>query len=176
MGVIMYEMFSGVTPFAGDTLQAVMTGHLFKEPPRLANMPRDLGVPPPIAQIIDRMLVKEADARYASAEDVLSDLRDVNTQRQPAKAQTLDRVSPARKPDTAPAAPASAPRSGKGLIAAVAGIGVLAAAGVVAWQVLKKEPAPPVVAQPAVVAQPVTPAPPQPEPPATPVLDYDAVR
>ena len=41
MGVITYEMFAGMTPFVGDTLQAIMTGHLFTEPPRLADVPSE---------------------------------------------------------------------------------------------------------------------------------------
>ena len=43
-----------------------MTGHLFTEPPRLDDVPTDhLGVPEPIAEIIDRMLVKDPADRYA---------------------------------------------------------------------------------------------------------------
>src|SRR6185295_16891156 len=60
MGVIAYEMFAGVTPFGGDTLQAIMTGHLFREPPRLRDLPARLGVPAAMADIVDRMLVKDA--------------------------------------------------------------------------------------------------------------------
>src|SRR6185295_3274916 len=69
LGVIIYEMFAGVTPFVGDTLQAIMTGHLFTEPPRLAGLPGDLRVPATIAEIVDRMLVKAPAGRYASASD-----------------------------------------------------------------------------------------------------------
>jgi eukaryotic-like serine/threonine-protein kinase len=74
LGVIMYEMFAGITPFGGDTLQAIMSGHLFMAPPRLVDIPADLGVPASIAWIVDRMLVKDADGRYASASAVLSEL------------------------------------------------------------------------------------------------------
>ena len=56
LGVIIYEMFTGVTPFVGDTLQAVMTGHLFRQPPRLVDLPASLGVPAAIAEIVDGML------------------------------------------------------------------------------------------------------------------------
>ncbi|HWO26062.1 MAG TPA: HEAT repeat domain-containing protein [Kofleriaceae bacterium] len=96
LGVITYEMFAGITPFTGDTLQAIMTGHLFKDPPRLADIPADLGVPAPIAEIVDRMLVKEAADRYESAADVLADLHDVNKNLQPTKAATRRRARPTR--------------------------------------------------------------------------------
>src|SRR5204863_3543842 len=89
MGVITYEMFAGITPFVGDTLQAIMTGHLFKDPPRLAEIPATLGVPAPIAEIVDRMLVKDATGRYDSVTEVLADLQDVHRNRRPTHAEML---------------------------------------------------------------------------------------
>ena len=94
LGIITYEMFAGVTPFTGETLQAVMTGHLFKDPPRLADIPPILGVPKPIAEIVDRMLVKDANARYDSVAQVLADLHDVHRNQPPTVAQTKQRKSP----------------------------------------------------------------------------------
>ena len=148
MGVITYEMFTGVTPFVGDTLQAIMTGHLFKEPPRLAEIPPNLGVPAPIAEIVERMLVKDASARYDSVADVLSDLYAVYQHQPPERAHTLSRERPTRTSMQVPgmvAAPAAPPR-GKGARAAVIG-GVLAAGlavgGVAIWQSQQvAEPAP----------------------------------
>src|SRR4029079_10741935 len=96
LGVIMYEMFAGVAPFVGDTVQAVMSGHLFREPPRLLGLPPQLGVPPAIAEIVDLMLVKDAAGRYQSATDLLADLHDVNNQRLPANAATLTAVRDTR--------------------------------------------------------------------------------
>ncbi|HWU87177.1 MAG TPA: HEAT repeat domain-containing protein, partial [Kofleriaceae bacterium] len=187
MGVITYEMFAGITPFVGDTLQAIMTGHLFREPPRLAEMPAILGVPAPIAEIVDRMLVKDATGRYESVTDVLSDLNDVNRNERPAKAETLSRVRPTRVPGAAPglaAAPGFAPAAvpgptaaprGKGkraaVIGAVAAAG-LAVAGVAIWKSRPGAPEAPVVATPA----PAPAAPKPPAPPAEKPLDYDAVR
>src|SRR3954463_13181606 len=78
LGVITFEMFSGVAPFVGETMQAIMAGHLFKEPPRLKGLAPALGVPPRIGEIVDRMLVKDAASRYQSVGDVLSDLQDVD--------------------------------------------------------------------------------------------------
>ncbi|TMQ11267.1 MAG: hypothetical protein E6J91_23760 [Deltaproteobacteria bacterium] len=172
LGVIMYEMFTGATPFLGDTLQAILTGHLFKEPPRLADLPAGLGVPPPIAEIVDRMLVKDPAGRYASATDVLADLHDVNNQRWPSHAETLNRMRPTR-PLAPIAAPPARPRRG-GARAFVIG-GVLAAAGIAGiaiWQ-SRQEPAHP----PAAVATPApTPAPKEPPRPVDRPLDHDALR
>ncbi|HWO26063.1 MAG TPA: HEAT repeat domain-containing protein [Kofleriaceae bacterium] len=101
MGVITYEMFAGTTPFGGETLQALILGHLFQDPPRLAELPPSLGVPPPLAEIVDRMLVKDAPGRYQSVTDVLADLHDINAHRWPARAETMNRARPTRPPPLA---------------------------------------------------------------------------
>ncbi len=181
MGVITYEMFAGVTPFVGDTLQAIMTGHLFKEPPRLADIPADLGVPAPIAEIIDRMLVKDAAGRYESVADVIADLHDVHKQRQPAKAETLNRERPTRKSE--PSITHDALRKkGKGLWIGIGAVAALAIGGVV-WKVTQKpaETTPaPIVAKPDPKPDPAKPDPSKPDPkpikPSDPAIDFDAVR
>ncbi len=43
LGVIAYEMFAGVLPFVGDSVQAIMAGHLFKPPPRLMDLTGEAG-------------------------------------------------------------------------------------------------------------------------------------
>ncbi len=193
MGVITYEMFAGKTPFLGDTLQAIMTGHLFTEPPRLDDVPKNLGVPGPLAEVIDRMLVKEAANRYGSASDVLADLRDINKNRQPTLADSMAKEAPARKSSPSldarvrrePSARAEADRElgvapvrrPVGLIAGVAVAAALAAGGILYWKTQSQKPhddaaiaqAPPVAEH---TPAPVVPPPPPPEKP----IDYDAVR
>ncbi|HRC59266.1 MAG TPA: serine/threonine-protein kinase, partial [Kofleriaceae bacterium] len=121
MGIILYEMFTGATPFGGDTLQAIMTGHLFKEAPRLADIPPMLGVPAPVAEIVDRMLAKDPAARYENVTQVLTDLHDINRHQRPSNASSLHHTRPLRQtavllPAGAAPAPApapAAPRSGR---------------------------------------------------------------
>jgi serine/threonine-protein kinase len=175
LGVITYEMFVGITPFAGDTLQAIMTGHLFKDPPRLADIPANLNVPAPIAEIVDRMLVKDAASRYASVTDVLADLYDVNQNRWPANAETLDRVRPARAPTLA-VKPAGEPRERrKRSIVIVISLGVvaIAVAGAAIWR--SQQETPHKVTTPG-HEDVVHTAPPRPPVPVDPPIDYDAVR
>jgi hypothetical protein len=97
LGVIAYEMFTGAPPFAGDTLQAILTGHLYVEPPRLVELPARLAVPAPIAELVDCLLAKDAGGRYASAASVRADLHDVDHQQAPANAARLLAVRPKRR-------------------------------------------------------------------------------
>jgi eukaryotic-like serine/threonine-protein kinase len=172
LGVMMYEMFAGVTPFTGDTLQAVMTGHLFKDPPKLSDLPPMLGVPVPLAKIIDHMLVKDANARYENVAQVLGDLHSVNQNRQPTKARDW---APTSTNAGLPNFAAPAKKSKKGLVIG----GLLAAAALAAggiFVVTKKDaPGAEGTTPPVAVAQATTPAAPV-APPAEPPLDFDKVR
>jgi serine/threonine protein kinase/HEAT repeat protein len=174
LGVITYEMFAGVTPFVGDTLQAIMTGHLFKEPPRLADIPANLGVPAPIAELVDRMLVKDATGRYASVTDVLADLYDVNRNQWPANAETLNRLRPTRAP-AAMERPAAPPRGSRNRGLVIGGVlAVAAIASVAVWQSQQGPRTASVVVTPGAGSAVDGPKPPPPEPPKP--LDYPAVR
>jgi eukaryotic-like serine/threonine-protein kinase len=179
MGVITYEMFAGVTPFVGDTLQAIMTGHLFKDAPRLADIPANLGVPPPIAEIVERMLVKDANARYDSVAHVLADLHDVGRNLRPSNAETLGRTRPTQL--AAPPPPPVGVRAGRGrgLGLAIAGAAVVGiAVGSVAF--LKSRQAAVAVttttptAEPIATLRPTQPV--QPPAPKHPPIDYTEVR
>jgi len=166
LGVIIFEMFSGRAPFSGDSMQAVMAGHLFKEPPRLQGLAPALGVPAGIAEIVARMLVKDAASRYQSVGEVLADLQDIDSGAPPTHAGIVEPVQ--SRPTTVaapPGAAASIPSRSRAPIA----VGVLVAAGMAAGiAILKMRPAPP---PPAAVAPAPAPA------PAAPVaLDYAALR
>jgi HEAT repeat protein len=174
MGVITYEMFAGVTPFVGDTLQAIITGHLFKDPPRLADIPATLGVPAPIAEIIDRMLAKDATARYESVTDVLADLRDVNKHRQPTKAETLNRTRPMREQAAVvSSSPVTQPGTGgawKRPVMIIGALAVIAVAGVVIWKSTQQP------GDRAAAVAPVTTEPARSTPPVEKPIDHDTVR
>ncbi len=72
LGVVLYEMLTGQTPFTGP-LRAVLHQHQMKEPPALRalqpDQPRDLET------IVLRCLEKEPRRRYASCGDLADDLR-----------------------------------------------------------------------------------------------------
>ncbi len=176
MGVIMYEMFAGVTPFVGESLQSLMIGHLFNPPPRLAP-PAELGVPAPIADIIERTLAKEPAARYPGVADLLADLRDVNLQRAPARIETLRQQRPLIAATPAPVVP-GARRRWTVAIGLTAGVAMAAGVGGIAYRTLTTRDAAGPVAQAPTPTVPTTPTTP-PAPPVAPVdppLDYEVVR
>jgi tRNA A-37 threonylcarbamoyl transferase component Bud32 len=72
-GVTCYEMLAGHTPFRGDSALAIAVQHLKTQPDRLENIRTDL--PPALCRIVHKLLAKDPQGRYASARDLLHDLR-----------------------------------------------------------------------------------------------------
>ena len=92
LGIILYEMFTGVLPFAGDTLAAVIRQHLLEPPPPITVAEAD--VPPGIAVVINRMLAKKPEERYQSIAAVASDLADIAVDKPPSYAGDLNAKFP----------------------------------------------------------------------------------
>ncbi|MCV7410632.1 AAA family ATPase [Mycobacterium florentinum] len=71
VGIVLFECLVGRPPFQGDVAQTLRQ-HLSEPSPRL----RSLGVPIPQAleEIVRRLLLKDPDDRYGSAEAVLADI------------------------------------------------------------------------------------------------------
>ncbi|MFL6215128.1 MAG: protein kinase domain-containing protein [Blastocatellia bacterium] len=78
LGVVLYEMVSGHTPFQGATTSDVIAAILTQEPLPLAN---DLSpAPEMLRRIVAKALVKEREARYQTASELLADLKKLKTQ------------------------------------------------------------------------------------------------
>jgi len=69
VGVILYEMFSGRTPFVGVTPVATMIDHVTKPAPRLDETVHNFAYPK-IVELVTRLLAKEPGHRLKSARDV----------------------------------------------------------------------------------------------------------
>jgi serine/threonine-protein kinase len=76
VGVVLYELLTGVVPFSGDTPVEIAMKHLsaIPEPPSVkrAEVPRDLDL------VVMRALAKDPAERYRSAEEMDADLRRVS--------------------------------------------------------------------------------------------------
>jgi predicted ATPase/serine/threonine protein kinase len=78
MGVVLYEFISGRLPFEGVNAADIAANILRADPQPLTR--RSGGaVPPRIAAIVQRAMVKEREQRYRSARDLLEDLQQLRT-------------------------------------------------------------------------------------------------
>jgi TolB-like protein len=75
LGVVLYEMVTGHTPFTGDTPREVMTSILEKEPRPLTSYIRQ--APAELQQIIRKALRKDRRQRYRSAHELLEALKNL---------------------------------------------------------------------------------------------------
>jgi formylglycine-generating enzyme required for sulfatase activity/dienelactone hydrolase/predicted Ser/Thr protein kinase len=73
LGVVMYEMLSGVLPFKGEREASILYSVVHEDPKPLKALKPD--VPLKLQQIIDRSLKKKPEARYGSAAELLNDLK-----------------------------------------------------------------------------------------------------
>src|SRR5438046_2164342 len=73
LGVVLYEMVTGHTPFTGDTPREVMSSILEKEPPQLTTYVAH--IPAELQQIVSKTLRKDRGERYRSAHDLLEALK-----------------------------------------------------------------------------------------------------
>jgi tetratricopeptide (TPR) repeat protein len=77
VGVILYRLLTNKKPFAGENIQAVFFKVLNQEPPELV-LP-DGNSMPELQAIVDKALSKNVDERYAGADDLAEDIRDLVT-------------------------------------------------------------------------------------------------
>lgn len=72
-GVMSYHLLGGSPPFTGETALAVAVQHLNNQPRRLDELRPDLL--PGLCRIVHRLMEKKPEQRFASAGDVLRELR-----------------------------------------------------------------------------------------------------
>ena len=73
LGVVLYEMIAGRTPFEGETSTDVIVAITQKEPPPLARFAPD--VPAELDWIVMKALRKDRDERYQTVKELSTDLR-----------------------------------------------------------------------------------------------------
>ncbi|MFN0112784.1 MAG: protein kinase domain-containing protein [Blastocatellia bacterium] len=112
LGIVLYELVCGQRPFNGATPSDMIASLLVSEPPKLSaqspNLPLDL------ERVVNRMLVKDREQRYQTAQDVINDLKRIKArldllglgdedaveteETKPLEAPTAELPKPAEKP------------------------------------------------------------------------------
>lgn len=75
LGVVIYEMITGRTPFAGDSMSETFANLINQEPQPLSHFAPN--VPDELQGIISKMLSKNEDERYQTMNYLISDLKDL---------------------------------------------------------------------------------------------------
>ncbi len=75
LGVTLYEMLSGKTPFEADSAMTLMMMHLNDPVPDPRSLRQDL--PPALVAILNRCLAKDRNQRYQSVNELANDLKQV---------------------------------------------------------------------------------------------------
>jgi len=74
LGVVLYEMIAGTSPFIAATSNEIISAILAKAPaPPLARYMRD--VPERLEEIVEKVLTKNKEERYQTSQDLLIDLK-----------------------------------------------------------------------------------------------------
>ena len=68
LGIVLFELFTGIRPFAADHLAAVIYKQLHDEPPWSA--PRAAALPAAVQAVMRKALAKSRDDRFASASEL----------------------------------------------------------------------------------------------------------
>lgn len=81
LGVTLYHILSGRTPFVGDTPLSLAVQHLQTAPPSLLELRPDL--PKPMVELVMRLMAKDAKDRPSSPTALLTELEELRKQLQP---------------------------------------------------------------------------------------------
>jgi eukaryotic-like serine/threonine-protein kinase len=87
LGVVLYELLTGKTPFEGDTPVEIAMKHLSNTPQAPSELRPD--IPPELDMVVLRALAKDPDERYQSADEMEGDLDRV-ARGAPVAAATVD--------------------------------------------------------------------------------------
>lgn len=172
IGIILYEMITGRTPFDADNLMGILTKHLYEAPVPPSQIRPDC--PKDLESVVMRCIAKKQDERYATCRELLDDLNRLEAGHQTvastmtySQVPTIPGVTPT--PTMAPATAVPEKSGGAGKWVALGAVALLLGGGGAAAVFLggNKTPArptpppTPVVAPPTpvVAAQPPTPTP-----------------
>ena len=77
-GVVLYELFGGVQPFASENSASTISSILTRDPPPLARYSHE--IPLELERIVSKALAKDPESRYQTIKDMLIDLKRLKQQ------------------------------------------------------------------------------------------------
>ena len=97
LGVVMYEMATGRLPFAGASPAETVTNILERNPVPATRLSPDR--PTQLDRIVEKLVAKRADDRYASATALCADLRNLRDRSHASfLRRVLNRIVPTSRP------------------------------------------------------------------------------
>ena len=125
LGSVLYEMATGQAPFGGRSTAEVFAALLMKDPPPVSSL--NPAMPKALDPVVAKLLAKDRDQRYRSAEELLADLEAISGSN--SRSATPAQIPPASASVSPPEADRRRPRNR--LI--VVGVLLLVAAAAVAF-------------------------------------------
>jgi serine/threonine-protein kinase len=162
LGVIMYEMVSGKVPFDADNFMGILTQHIYKAPAPFRTLEPVVEVSAGLEAIVLKCLSKNPDGRYATMDDLVTDLERLERGEQPgAMAEMTARSGSNLPPDyfhsaaALPAPVAAQPARSRRrwpLVTAVSAMGIVG--GLAGMSLVSRRPIGRAQGRPTVVAAP----------------------
>jgi serine/threonine-protein kinase len=82
VGVILYELLTGQTPFTADTFMGVLSKHMFEVPPSpSAVAPEGVKIPRPVEAVILKALQKDPNHRFSSMTEMMEAIEGASSGR-----------------------------------------------------------------------------------------------
>lgn len=111
LGIMLFEMVTGTVPFKGDSSVVVMRKIADEDVPALSSLVE--GIPPAVEQLLRALTSRDVSLRYQSAQQVLDDLRALQTGNTMDHLQALALQEAAQAPASATASELTRSATGK---------------------------------------------------------------
>ena len=134
LGIIIYELLTGKTPFSGETPWSVAVKHKNDLP----HDPRELNpaIPEAMSRVILKCLEKQKEKRYQSAEELLTDLVSIEEKHTRTETRLKAKQAAKAKPSTTARRTVFKTRSKKPAVRAIAAAGILVVLGLLLWKLI----------------------------------------
>jgi serine/threonine protein kinase/tetratricopeptide (TPR) repeat protein len=128
LGSVLFEMATGQAPFGGRSTAEVFAALLMKEPPPVSSL--NSAMPSALDSIIAKLLAKDRDQRYRSAEELLADLEAVSASPSSSGGNVAaSRASSASPPPILPSPPQADQRRPRSRMIVIGALLLVAVAG-----------------------------------------------